>query len=257
VADRAPAESTSDPTPAATVVPLRDGQSGLEVLMLRRNSRGQFGGMWVFPGGQVDAADLPPHPAAGDEITAARRAAVREAEEEAGILLDPDSLVALSFWLPPPEAPRRFATWFFLAPAALGSEVVVDQREIHEHRWLTPAVAIDMRQAGEIELAPPTFTTLWWLGQRPSTAAALRIAGSRAPERFETHIGRSRTDKFIATLWAGDAGYEDCDMDRPGPRRRLVMDPAGWRVEMTGSGPERMTGSVPERTTGSVPERTD
>jgi 8-oxo-dGTP pyrophosphatase MutT (NUDIX family) len=188
--------------------------------------------MWVFPGGQVDDADLPAHPAAGDEIAGARRAAVREAVEEAGLLLDPDSLVVLSFWLPPPEAPRRFATWFFLAPAPASAEVVIDQREIRGHRWLPPGEAMESRQRGEIELAPPTFTTLWWLDRHPDAAAALEAAGRGAPEKYETHAALGRDGSVGATLWAGDAGYEDFDLDRPGPRRRLVMDPAGWRVEI-------------------------
>lgn len=237
--DESPAvPAGTEPTPAATVVPLRDRPSGLEVLMLRRNSRGAFGGMWVFPGGQVDDADLPPHPAAGDEIAAARRAAVREAEEEAGLVLDAGALVVLSFWLPPPETPRRFATWFFLSRTADEADVVVDQREIREHRWLAPAAALELRQAGNFELAPPTFATLWWLTRFADTAAALEAATARAPERFESHVARNREGR-LATLWAGDAGYEDRDMDRPGPRRRLVMDPAGWRIEVSpGISPE-------------------
>ena len=225
-------EQAAEPTPAATVVPVRDGAAGLEVLMLRRNSRGAFGGMWVFPGGKVDPADLPGNPAAGDEIAAARRAAVREAREEADLELDPDRLVVLSFWLPPPEAPRRFATWFFLALVDGGAEVTVDDGEIHEHRWMTPAAVMAARQAGEMELAPPTFTTLWWLAGRPGAAAAIEEVEGRAPERFETHVALGRDGRPAATLWAGDAGYEDGDLDRPGPRRRLVMDPAGWRVEI-------------------------
>ncbi|HET6963843.1 MAG TPA: NUDIX domain-containing protein [Acidimicrobiales bacterium] len=220
------------PTPAATVVPLRDGPGGLEVLLLRRNSRGAFGGMWVFPGGKVDPSDLPGHPAAGDEISAARAAAVREAREEAGLDLDPDSLVVLSFWLPPIEAPRRFATWFFLAPVGHGPEVVVDLGEIHEHRWLTPDEAMDLRQRGDIELAPPTFTTLWWLSRHPDASAALEAAASGSPERFETHVAMAASGGYGATLWAGDAGYEDGNLERPGPRRRLVMHPDGWRVEI-------------------------
>lgn len=221
------------PIPAATVIPIRDGSDGLEVLLLRRRAGGAFGGMWVFPGGQVDPEDLPGHPAAGDEIIAARRAAVREAREEADIALDPDSLVVLSFWMPPPEAPRRFATWFFLAPIGTSSEVTVDQAEIREHRWIGPAEAMAARQAGEIELAPPTFTTLWWISRNDTVMAALDRAGAAAPERFETRIATTADGRVGATLWAGDAGYEDLDMERPGPRRRLVMDPEGWRIEMT------------------------
>jgi 8-oxo-dGTP pyrophosphatase MutT (NUDIX family) len=230
--------------PAATVVALRDGPVGIEVLMLRRNSRGPFGGMWVFPGGKVDPADQEAvgvgTSLAGDgrsddsdpEIAAARVAAVREAAEEAALDLHPDRLITLSFWMPPPEAPRRFATWFFLAevPAAQGP-VVVDQQEIRAFDWMTPAEAITRCNAGEIELAPPTFTTLWWLRDRSSVAAAMADAESGAPERFATHVAAS--GNALLTIWDGDVAYEGGDVERPGPRRRLVMEPGAWRVEMS------------------------
>lgn len=46
------------PRPAATVVLLREGRGGPEVLLLRRNrATGFVPGAWVFPGGRVDAAD--------------------------------------------------------------------------------------------------------------------------------------------------------------------------------------------------------
>jgi 8-oxo-dGTP pyrophosphatase MutT (NUDIX family) len=46
------------PRPAATVLALRDGDEGFEVLMLRRNLNSDFfGGAYVFPGGGVDSAD--------------------------------------------------------------------------------------------------------------------------------------------------------------------------------------------------------
>src|SRR5579859_4821173 len=93
-----------DTDPAATVVVGRDGPGGPEVLMLRRNSKLVFGGMWVFPGGRVDPGDADPaNP--GDEMAAARRAAVRETQEEAGLHLDADALVPLSHWIPPAQAP--------------------------------------------------------------------------------------------------------------------------------------------------------
>jgi len=223
--------------PAATVVPLRDGGGGLEVLLLRRSSRGAFGGMWVFPGGQVDSEDVDATvPGGGDgdaEIGAARRAAVREAKEEADLELDESSLVTHSFWLPPAEAPRRFATWFFLAPA--GGEIVVDHGEIREHRWLAPSEAMESRDRGEIDLAPPTFVTLWWLSLRKTVAEALADAGAGEPARFETRVAVDAGGRLAATLWDGDAGYADGDLDKTGPRRRMWMSPDGWRVEINGS----------------------
>jgi 8-oxo-dGTP pyrophosphatase MutT (NUDIX family) len=191
--------------------------------------------MWVFPGGKVDPGDLAGVVTESEEeaeIAGARRAAVREAREEAALDLSEEDLVTLSFWIPPRDAPRRFATWFFLAPAS--GEVVVDKGEIHDHQWLSPAAAMAARDAGEVEMAPPTFTTLWWVGRHPDVDSALTEAASRKPERFATHLGFSADGKLAATLWQGDAGYGDGDVDRPGPRRRLWMDPAGWRVEIGG-----------------------
>jgi 8-oxo-dGTP pyrophosphatase MutT (NUDIX family) len=193
--------------------------------------------MWVFPGGQVDPVDL--HAASDDqaeeeaEVAAARKAAVREAREEAALGLDEGDLVTLSFWLPPPEAPRRFATWFFLAPADDHPPVVVDDHEIHEHRWQTPAAAMAARNAGQIELVPPTFTTLWWLSQHGNVASALAAAASRPPGRFMTRMVADPDGRRRAALWDGDAGYGDGDVDRPGPRRRLWMDDGGWHIEFT------------------------
>ena len=49
------------PVPAATVVLVRETEqdSGLQVLLLQRNSRRDFhGGHWVFPGGRIDEADF-------------------------------------------------------------------------------------------------------------------------------------------------------------------------------------------------------
>ncbi|MGD0054140.1 MAG: NUDIX hydrolase [Acidimicrobiales bacterium] len=47
------------PRPAATVLALRDGSDGFEVLMLRRNLDSDFvGGAYVFPGGAVDTSDV-------------------------------------------------------------------------------------------------------------------------------------------------------------------------------------------------------
>ena len=63
------------PTPprqAATVILLRGGAEDLEVLLVRRTPQARFmGGVWVFPGGAVDAVE-------GDGDEAHRAAAVRE-----------------------------------------------------------------------------------------------------------------------------------------------------------------------------------
>jgi 8-oxo-dGTP pyrophosphatase MutT (NUDIX family) len=218
--------------PAATVVLLRDGADGVETLMLRRDSKLAFaGGAWVFPGGRIDPEDYPGGEVsddADDVLAAARSAAAREAMEEAGLVVDPDSLTWFAHWTPGALATRRFATWFFIGAAPEG-RVVVDDGEIREHQWIRPADAITRRESGEIELIPPTWVTLHKLAGAPSTAEVCADARARDPEIFLTHI--TRVDGGIASIWHGDAAYDDLDTDKPGPRNRLLMLDTGWRLE--------------------------
>jgi ADP-ribose pyrophosphatase YjhB (NUDIX family) len=162
-------------------------------------------------------------------LTAARNAAAREAMEEAGLTVDPEALVWFAHWTPGAiGATRRFATWFFVGRAPEG-QVVVDDGEIREHQWIRPADALTRRESGEIELIPPTWVTLHKLAEASSTAEVCAAARARDPEIFLTHI--VRVDGGIASLWAGDAGYDDHDPDKPGPRNRLLMLDTGWRLE--------------------------
>ena len=164
-------------------------------------------------------------------MAAARAAAVREAAEEASLDLDPSGLVPFSFWVPPLGGPKRFATWFFLIEVPNdGNVVVVDRMEIHRSEWMTPATAIARVNAAQMAMAPPTFATLWWLKDQTDPQGATAAAGSREPERFATHM---RTDGGAMTaLWQGDVAYDGGDIDQAGPRRRLIMDPGSWRIEM-------------------------
>ena len=70
---------TSDLIPAATVVIMRDSEPGIELLMLRKNSKVAFGGMWVFPGGKIDETDkVINSDGSVDELATATSAAIRE-----------------------------------------------------------------------------------------------------------------------------------------------------------------------------------
>lgn len=214
--------------PAATVVLLRDGVHELEVLMIHRGAETAFSGMWAFPGGVVEADDVPDG-SAPDPLPAARRAAVRETKEETGLDLDESALVYWSHWLPPDDSRRRFSTWFFMAAAGdhhTDEHVTLDTGEIDEHRWLAPANALSMQAGGEALIAPPTFVTLEQLVRYGDVQSALASAD---PVHFATEIAYA-PDGARVCLWEGDAGYGLGDPMVQGPRRRLVMDEsAGWR----------------------------
>jgi 8-oxo-dGTP pyrophosphatase MutT (NUDIX family) len=208
---------------AATTVVVRDGEPGLECLMLRKNRGQAFGGAWVFPGGRVEDGD-------GTGLDGAMAAAVREAEEETGLVLDAATLVPFAHWTPPDDAPRRYATWFFLAPLPVdATDVVVDGGEIGDHVWTTPAAALERHSAGEVSLLPPTWMSLRRIRDLPDAAAAMADVGAGEVERYSTHM--VTTDGVMAAVWRPDAAYESDDLGTPGPRHRLTMDPAGWRYE--------------------------
>ena len=215
--------------PAATVILLRDTPQGPETLMLRKNSKIAFGGMWVFPGGRVDDDD----PGVTDEARA-RSAAVREAEEEASLSLAPTELVWFSHWTPPPVEIRRFSTWFFAARAP-EAEVSIDRGEITDSQWIRPADALAKQREKEIELVPPTYVTLHYLSQHASVDAALvGLVPADGPRHYITQI--TKGDGGMVVMWEEDAGYPTLDASVSGSRHRLVMTKEGFAFDDSGVG---------------------
>lgn len=220
--------------PAATVIVLRDAESrpkGIEVLLLRRAAKTAFhGGAWVFPGGHIDPEDHSPA-APDDMLAAARQAAVREAREEACLNLATESLLYFSHWTTPLVRPKRFSTWFFVAQA--GREAVqVDGVEINAHAWMQPDEALGARQAGEIELPPPTFVSLTKLSAFSTVTDALVSVRGREPDTFFPKL--EKVGGGYCSLYHGDAGYESSNVNAPGRRHRLWMLKSGWRYERAG-----------------------
>jgi len=219
--------------PAATVVLLRDSEQGVEVLMLRKNSKITFGGMWVFPGGKIDAGDYPGGVAVEGELQqAAYAAAVRETEEEAGIDVSADKFVYFAHWTPPPGPQKRFATWFFVAQVDSDHAVSIDDGEIKDHAWLRPADALARHAAGELDLVPPTWITLQHIAKYSPSAAVIEHFKARQPKVYATRVVKSANGDRVA-LWQGDAGYDSWDDAVAGERHRLVMGKQGFVFENT------------------------
>jgi 8-oxo-dGTP pyrophosphatase MutT (NUDIX family) len=174
------------PTPprqAATVILLRGGGEQLEVLLVRRTPQARFmGGVWVFPGGAVDA-----HEGDGDE--AHRVAAIRELREEAAITLDdPGALVKFSRWITPAEVRIRFDTHFFLAVLPDGQEPQIDGEECVDLGWFTPSGALDAYRAGEIALVFPTIKHLEQLSEFSSVEELMAYASGREVQPVQPKV---------------------------------------------------------------------
>jgi 8-oxo-dGTP pyrophosphatase MutT (NUDIX family) len=152
--------------PAASVILLRDGPAGPEVLLVQRNPAASFmPGAWVFPGGA----------ARRDE--GAERCALRELSEEAAVHLEgPDALVPFSHWITPAEVSVRFDTRFFAARSPEAAEPRCDGEECVAVRWMGPSDALSAHGRGELLLVFPTIKHLERLARYASVDEALASA---------------------------------------------------------------------------------
>jgi 8-oxo-dGTP pyrophosphatase MutT (NUDIX family) len=185
---------------AATVILLRGGAEELEVLLVRRTPEARFmGGVWVFPGGAVDADE-------GDGDGAHRTAAIRELREEAAIVLDdPAALVKFSRWITPAAVQIRFDTHFFLAPLPPGQEPRVDGEECVDLGWFTPQAALDAHRDEEIVLVFPTIKHLEQLGRFSSVDDLLAYARERDVQPVQPRVVLE--GEVARVLLPGDEGY--------------------------------------------------
>jgi 8-oxo-dGTP pyrophosphatase MutT (NUDIX family) len=190
----------SRPRQAATVILLRGGSSELELLLVRRTPEARFmGGVWVFPGGAVDADE-----GRGDE--AHRAAAIRELREEAAIELDdPAALVKFSRWITPAQVQIRFDTHFFLAHLPDGQEPRIDGEECVDLGWFTPQAALEAYRRDELPLVFPTIKHLEQLEGFTSAEQLLEHARGRTVEAVEPRVVLE--GEVARILLPGDPGY--------------------------------------------------
>ena len=189
------------PRQAASVILLRGGGAGLELLLVKRNPAARFmGGAWVFPGGAVDAGDE-----GGDAPH--RAAAVRELGEEAAVEgVDPAALVPFSRWITPEEVKIRFDTRFFLTPAPDGAEPTPDGEETVDARWFPPGGALKAHGEGEILLVFPTIKHLEQLGGFATADELLDYARGREVVPVQPRVVVSGETARI--VLPGEPGYD-------------------------------------------------
>lgn len=212
---------------AAACIPIRERAGAIEVLMVRRNPELSFGGFWTFPGGVLEPSDgvLPEaidedtqNWAAPQLLAAAGNGAARETVEETALRCDVGSLAWFSHWIPPKIGPpKRFATWFFLAPE-FGGELVVDTAENDEARWTRPDAALAACDDGTFPLAVPTWITVDDLAEFDSVAQLMDHTITQGARMHHTRAMKGDGDRIVC--WEGDAAYDNGIADTPGARNR-------------------------------------
>lgn len=205
------------PRPAASLILLRRGgrhrQRGVEVLLVRRSPEASFmPGVWVFPGGVVEADEsVAPEVeakagAADGEELAHRACAARELHEEAGIELSADTeLRPWSRWITPEVVPVRFDTRFYVALAPPHSPPKPDGAETTEAAWISPTGALDGHAAGELSLVFPTIKHLEALLPYTGAEEVLAAARGRRIEPIMPRVvGKGQERRVVLP---GEPGY--------------------------------------------------
>jgi 8-oxo-dGTP pyrophosphatase MutT (NUDIX family) len=241
--------------PAATILMLRDDPA-FEVLMVKRHHQIDFAaGALVFPGGKTHAGDDDWRWEErclgwGDSLPhkrALRIAAIREAYEEAGILLarhlggapfrgderataaredigkdrrpfidlileldlylDLEALSVFARWITPNIMPRRFDTWFYVAKAPEEQLAVCDGSETVDAEWIEPAEALRLGELGQRTVIFPTRMNLQLLGEANSAEDAVHRARARELVTVEPKVGERDGERVL--ILPPDAGYGD------------------------------------------------
>lgn len=225
---------------SASILIIRDGEGGLEVLMVKRHEDIAFaGGAYVFPGGKADPEDyqLSSHiksfPPGYSELT---HTAFREVFEETGLIIgksnnahlyrdaflkeemtfkelikkanisfDEKGLVPFARWVTPRIYPKRFDTRFFLAKAPIDQAATPDGHEAVDLKWVKP---IDFINEYRESMMFPTIMNLKLLSQASNVEDAFKQAKARKIMTVEPTIidGKRVIDPA--------AGYGEVDQDK-------------------------------------------
>jgi 8-oxo-dGTP pyrophosphatase MutT (NUDIX family) len=181
------APTTPSDTPlrdAASVVLLRDGPTGLEVLLMQRHPDAKvLGGWFVFPGGKLDAADCapdwqpyldtPPHPLPArlnepalptQQAQGLYVAALRELFEEAGVVLAQTTHKAAEARVAELAAAARLRT------TLLTSHDLLAWTQTHHLQWHTQALQPWSRWITPLNPVMKTarFDTRFFLARMPA-----------------------------------------------------------------------------------------
>lgn len=199
----APPHAVVRPRDAASLILLREGAHGTEVLMGRRPPRSAFApDVFVFPGGRLERADFDVRPLRPLDPACARRtgaspriaqalacAAVRETAEETGLVLgeagspDLSGLRLLARAITPRNSPIRFHARFFVADAETARGAIEGDGELANLAFRP------LPEARRLPLMDVTEAMLDTLLERGPAAPAPFLFSYRAGQARRTALG--------------------------------------------------------------------
>jgi len=228
----------AEPRPSATICLLRDGTSGVEVLMGKRGSTAKFmADAWVFPGGRVDETDREraAQLVRGDNEVEQLPwivTALRETVEELGVwLTDPPRVEALegravfqtldsageaftadvryfANWITPADLPIRYDARFYATVVSGELHPIPDMAEIDRAEWVRPADAILAAARREWLIPFPTHVTLESLAKVATAQEFMDRAAELDIDTIQPRI-RIEDDGSLRVIMPGEPGFDD------------------------------------------------
>ncbi|WP_328720317.1 NUDIX hydrolase [Streptomyces sp. NBC_00247] len=121
--------------------------------------------------------------------------------ERRRLVLRSDLLGAWARWITPEFETRRYDTWFFVAALPAGQLTRNVSTEADRSVWITPADATAGHASGELQMMPPTVTTLRSLLPYRTAGEALRAAGA---QDLAPVLARARLEgDELVLIWPG------------------------------------------------------
>jgi 8-oxo-dGTP pyrophosphatase MutT (NUDIX family) len=196
---------------AASLIGVRDGSDGPEVLVIERTLDHRFlPGYVAFPGGAVDPADGPlAERWFGDRAEAVRAAAVRELAEEVGLAVTRGGVAAVdrdrpleaihdapppaallsevARWIAPARVPVRFDARYYAVRMDGAAHPSPDGLEAARAWWASPRSLLSAWEFEELLLYWPTHFTMRALADCRDADELLRLRiATREPDEDET-----------------------------------------------------------------------
>lgn len=196
---------------AASLIGVRDGSDGPEVLVIERALDHRFlPGYVAFPGGAIDPTDGElAERWFGDEEEVVRAAAVRELAEEVGLAVTQEGIVAVDIdeplapihvappglarlpeiarWIAPERVPVRFDARYFAVRMDGAADPAPDGAEATKAWWASPVSLLLAWEADELLLYWPTHFTMRALADCRDADELLRLhIVTREPDDDET-----------------------------------------------------------------------
>lgn len=146
----------------------------------------------ILPG--VDAARL-----AGSETARLRDRLLADEIPFHGVLdaldarLDAASAAYIAHWVTPRVEPRRYDTRFFALRVSRGLPVTLRGAESTHALWLTPALALQRHERGELPMIFPTIRTLEALAEFATAGEVLEAYERRTVPRILPRLVRTST----------------------------------------------------------------